>query len=250
MRWLAVLIAGFVAGAATILLTNPGSSVQPPAATAAAQVNTGVSTGVPGAQNPDEGAENLPDQPLDAATRAQLAAQLTEARALALRYPTVTDALQGGYHLAGGFAPGTGAHYVSYSGLSGQGAVDPNRPEALIYDGTSPTSQIAGLMYYAMTPQQPEGFAGPNDHWHRHRGVCVQYSAAGISVPLPADADVTAAQCAAVNGSYLGVTGWMVHAWVVPGWESPLGVFSHSNPDLRCADGTFNTDKAGFCPGT
>jgi len=248
MRWIAVLVAGFVAGAASILLANPGTTVQPPAATAAAQVSTGVAgTGV---SNPDELVGSQPDLPLDTATRTQLAAQLTEARAFALQYPTVTDALQAGYHLAGGFAPGTGAHYVSYSGLSGPGPVAVDHPEALIYDGTSPTSHVVGLMYYAMTPQAPEGFAGPNDHWHRHRGVCVQYSAAGISVPLPADADVTEAQCAAVHGSYLGVTGWMVHAWVVPGWESPQGVFSHSNPDLRCADGTFNTDKAGFCQGT
>jgi hypothetical protein len=42
----------------------------------------------------------------------------------------------------------------------------------------------------------------------------------------------------------------MVHAWVVPGWESPEGVFSHENGNLRCADGTFNTDKNGMCQGT
>src|SRR5215472_8318727 len=108
MRWLAVLIAGFVAGAAAILLANPGTTVQPPAATAAAQVNTGVAGA--GVHNPDEVVENQPDQPLDSATRAQLAMQLTEARTLALRFQTVTDALNGGYHLAGGFAPGTGAH--------------------------------------------------------------------------------------------------------------------------------------------
>ncbi len=46
------------------------------------------------------------------------------------------------------------------------------------------------------------------------------------------------------------VTGWMVHAWVVPSWESPLGVFSHDNPNVRCADGTYDTDKSGFCQGT
>ncbi len=250
MRWLAALIAGFIIGGATILLANPGTSVQPQAVTTGSvqQLSTGAAG--PHVHNVDEVAENQPDQPLDAATRAQLAAQLTEARAVALRYPTVADAIQGGYHRAGTFAPGVGAHYVSYSGLSGPGPVDVERPEALIYDGTSPTSRVAGLMYYAMAPTAPEGFAGPNDHWHRHLGVCVQFTPSGINVPLPADADVTAAQCAAVQGSYLSITGWMVHAWVVPGWESPLGVFSHSNPNLRCADGTFNTDKAGFCQGT
>ena len=249
MRWLAVLIAGFVAGGAAILLANPGTTTQPRTASAAsAQVSTGVS-GLH-VHNADEVAESQPDQPLDTVTRAQLAMQLTEARAVALRYPTVADALRGGYHLAGDFAPGVGAHYVSYSGLSGPGPVDVEHPESLIYDGTSPTSHVAGLMYYAMTPSSPDGFAGPNDHWHRHRGVCIQYTPSGINVPLPADADVTEAQCSAVHGSYLTTTGWMVHAWVVPTYESPLGVFSHTNPDLRCADGTFNTDKAGFCQGT
>ena len=249
MRWLAVLIAGFVAGGAAILLANPGTTAQPaPASAAATQINTGVS-GLH-VHNPDEVAESQPDQSLDPVTRAELGMQLTEARAVALRYPTVADALRGGYHLAGGFNPGTGAHYVSYSGFSGPGPVNVERPESLIYDGMSPTSRVAGLMYYAMTPTAPDGFAGPNDHWHRHRGVCVQYSAQGINVPLPADSDVTQAQCAAVHGSFLTITGWMVHAWVVPGYESPQGVFSHSNPDLRCADGTFNTDKAGFCQGT
>ncbi len=249
MRWFAVLVAGFVAGAAAILLADPGTTVQPASsAVAAAQVNTGLSG--QHVHNVDQGAESQPDLPLDAATRAQLAAQLMEARAVALRYPTASDALAAGYRLAGGFAPGTGAHYVSYSGLSGPGPVNVERPEAYIYDGTSPTSRVVGLMYYAMTKDQPEGFAGLNDHWHRHQGVCVQFSTNGINVPLPADADVTAAQCQAVHGSFLSVTGWMVHTWVVPSWESPQGVFSHSNPDLRCADGTYNTDKAGFCQGT
>ena len=56
-------------------------------------------------------------------------------------------------------------------------------------------------------------------------------------------------QCAAVGGSYMATTTWMVHAWVVPGWESSSGVFSHENPNLPCADGTFNTDDVGGCIG-
>jgi hypothetical protein len=250
MRWVAVLIASFVAGAGAILLADPGTTPQTvgAATVGATQLNTGLSG--QHVHNADQQAENQPDVALDQVTRAQLAAQLTQARVVALRYPTAADALRSGYQLAGGFAPGTGAHYVSLSGLSGPGSVNVDRPEALIYDGTNPTSQIVGLMYYAMTSSAPEGFAGPNDHWHRHNGVCVRYTPSGIQVPLPADADVTLGQCQAVNGSYLSVTGWMVHAWVVPGWESPQGVFSHSNPNVRCADGTLNPDKAGFCQGT
>ena len=205
---------------------------------------------VKGVKAADVAAESQPDQPLDATTRATLKTQLTEARDFALRYPMVADATAAGYRLAGGFAPGSGAHYITYGGLTGGGAFDPTKPISLIYDGTNPASQVIGLMYYGMGETAPEGFAGPNDHWHRHSNVCIKNGPGGLDVPFPADQDVTAAQCAGVQGTLLKTTGYMVHAWVVPSWESPLGVFSHDNPDVRCADGTFHTDKAGFCAGT
>jgi Domain of unknown function (DUF202) len=205
---------------------------------------------VEGVKAADVAAESQPDQPLDATTRATLKTQLTEARDFALRFPTVADATGAGYRLAGGFAPGSGAHYITYGGLTGAGAFDPTKPLALIYDGTNPASQVIGLMYYGMGESAPEGFAGPNDHWHRHSNVCIKNGPDGLNVPFPADQDVTAAQCAGVQGNLLKTTGYMVHAWVVPSWESPLGVFSHDNPDVRCADGTYNTDKAGMCAGT
>jgi hypothetical protein len=207
---------------------------------------------VQGVKAQDVAAEAQPDQPLDPATRATLQAQLMQARDVAERYPTVADGVAGGYGiLAGGFAPGSGAHYITYSSLTGGGAFQPGHPLSLIYDGTSPTSRIVGLMYYGIGEQAPEGFAGPNDHWHRHSNVCIKYGSNGVlGVPFPADADVTAAQCEAAKGSLMKVTGWMVHAWVVPSWESPLGVFSHDNPNVRCADNTYKTNKAGLCQGT
>ena len=151
-----------------------------------------------------------------------------------------------GYHLVGGsFGPGAGAHYIGFGG--GFGGFDAARPPTLIYDGVSPTAQIVGLMYLGMGQNSaaPEGFAGPNDHWHRHSGVCLK----GGKTIFPVDADVTQAQCTAKGGSYMARTTWMVHAWVVPGWESSAGVFSHENPNLPCADGTFNTDDIGGCIG-
>lgn len=201
---------------------------------------------VKGVKAKDVAAESQPDQPLDPATRATLAAQLVTARAVAEQFPTVASATAAGYHLAGGFAPGSGAHYIGPFSLT----FDPSKPMSLIYAGTNPTSQITGLMYYGIGDTAPEGFAGPNDHWHRHSNVCIKGGLGGsLDTPFPADADVTAAQCAAVGGNLMKVTGWMVHAWVVPTWESPLGVFSHDNPNVRCADGTYKTDKAGFCTG-
>lgn len=199
-----------------------------------------------GVKAQDVAAEAQPDKPLDPNTRAVLQQQLVLARATAMRYPTVASVVAAGYHVIGGFGPGSGAHYIGGGRGGFGGSFDPSKPLALIYDGTSPTSQIVGLMYYALGNTPPEGFAGPNDHWHRHSNVCLK----GIDVLFPPDSDVTQAQCASVGGSFMNITGWMVHAWVVPSWDSPAGVFSHENPNLRCADGTFNTDTIGRCQGT
>jgi hypothetical protein len=261
--WCAVLVFGFVAGSALVLLTDSDPDTTSVSAsptvtgdttsTAAASTTAGGVTDVNGqhvhgVKALDVAAEAEPDQPLDAPTRDLLAQQLTAARDHAMQYPTVADATGAGYRLAGGFAPGSGAHYVG-GPMTGGDTFDPNAVQSLIYDGTSPTSKIVGLMYYAMG-DAPEGFAGPNDHWHRHSSVCVKYANGQIDVPFPADADVTKAQCTDAGGFFMSMTGYMVHAWVVPGWESPQGVFSHENVNVRCADGTYNTTPNGMCQGT
>jgi len=202
---------------------------------------------VKGVKAQDVAHETEPDKPLDPATRDKLAQELVAAREVAMKYPTVADATRAGYFLVGGgFGPGAGAHYIG-GGFRGGGGFDPAKPPTLIYDGVSPTSRVVGLMYLGMGAEgAPEGFAGPNDHWHRHSGVCTK----GADVIFPVDADVTEARCKAKGGNFIATTTWMVHAWVVPGWESPAGVFSHENPNLRCADGTFDTDDIGRCEGT
>jgi len=202
----------------------------------------------PGSCNTDEAAElKIPDKPLSTATHEVLAAQLVAARAAALRYPTVADAQRAGFILAGGFSPLTGAHYIDIPHIVGD--FDVANPGTYIYDGTKPTSRIIGLMYTGMKTLPPAGFAGPNDHWHRHSNTCIIYGSKGIAVPFAADSDVTQSQCNAVHGIFMRRTLWMVHAWVVPGWESPTGVFSHDNSDVICANGTKKTTSAGFCQG-
>jgi hypothetical protein len=127
---------------------------------------------------------------------------------------------------------------------------DPSHPGSYLYDGISPTSKVVGVMYLSLNLNPPPGFIGPNDHWHRHTNTCVVYGGAKIVVPFAADANVTQAMCDHVHGQFMRETAWMVHAWVVPGWENPRGVFAHNNPDLLCADGTTNTDAIGFCQDT
>ena len=232
-----------------------GQVVAPPAPPAKpATTTTTQPTAIGLRTNADEQAELGPDKPLTPAQRQQLALQLVVARSTAMQYPTVADATKAGYILAGQFTPGAGAHYVSISRSAGSytshsSVVDPANPLALIYQGTAPTSRITGLMYGSFTTTAPEGFAGPNDRWHRHTNLCITFDNGKIGVPFPPDSDVKKSACDALHGQFMRQTLWMVHAWVVPSWESPQGVFSHANVDLHCADGTDHTDKVGFCTG-
>ncbi len=141
-RWLAIGILGFTVGAATIVLADSGSgggqvSAAPVASSGSASAvdaSTG-SAGAPvahdhgghvvtGVKAQDIAAESQPDVPLDAPTRDQLALQLAGSRAVAMRYPTVADAEAAGFVLAGGLAPGSGAHYINYAGTRSGGPID------------------------------------------------------------------------------------------------------------------------------
>jgi hypothetical protein len=161
-------------------------------------------------------------------------------RDITMRYPTVADATAAGMRQVGPFAAGSGAHYlVPLDTVMGNlRAFDLEKPIIYLYSGNDPSSTVVGVMYYLMSDGAPEGFAGPNDVWHLHTGLCLKYTADGIDLPLPVDGDVTSEQCAAVGDAmFMDVTGYMIHVWSGSGWESPDGVFAHDNPALTCADG-------------
>jgi hypothetical protein len=186
-------------------------------------------------------------QAVSKADRVVLARQMELARATALRYPTVADAEAAGMHRAGPFSPGLGAHYINYAGAAGppDGVMTDEaigQPLAWMYDGTHPDSRVIGL-FYGSTVKNPEGFAGPNDVWHVHHDVCIRPSATGIDSPLGADHDATKAQCDAVGGSLLKRTQYLLHTWVVPGYESPEGVYAHLSSAVTCDDGSYKTIK-------
>jgi hypothetical protein len=186
-------------------------------------------------------------QPVAKADRALLAHQMELARQTALRYPTVADVEAAGLHRAGPFSPGLGAHYINYAGAAGSpdgkmtdAAI--GQPLAWIYDGTHPDSRIAGL-FYMTGVKNPEGFAGPNDVWHVHHDICIKQSPTGIDSPLGADHGATKAECDAVGGTLLKRTQYLLHVWVVPGYESPEGVYAHLSSSVACDDGTYKTIK-------
>ena len=189
--------------------------------------------------------ETGPEVELDAATQAELDAQLELTRRVAREIPNIAAAEAAGYRRAGPFAPGLGLHYVrpSGEGLNPDGVMDEAdllSPLSIVFDGTGPDAPIAGFMYYSMSTEAPEGFAGPNDHWHYHDNVCLVTRDDGTQdTPLGADREVTADQCAAVGGGLLAVTQWMVHVWTAPDYESDRGVFSEINPAISCPDGSY-----------
>jgi len=180
-----------------------------------------------------------------------LSKQLAVTSSLVERYPTLGAAEAAGWNRAGPFSPGLGVHYMGPGfGLNADGRMDPEDLLApmLIFDGLTPDAKLAGFMYLAYgTTAEPEGFAGANDHWHYHEHVCIATAPDGsISTPFGADLDgVTEGMCTEAGGSWLDYTGYMVHVWNVPGYESPDGMFTELNPAITCADGTYHRIDIG-----
>lgn len=182
-------------------------------------------------------------EPLTEEEEAELAKQLAPTEDLMENYPTLADAEAAGYIRAGPFAPGLGTHYMQPGDESTESAGEASGVDAvpmLIYDGLEPEAELAGFMYIATGDEEPEGFAGPNDHWHYHEKVCIKSGEDGIEVPFGADRDdVTEEMCDRVGGQFIDFTGYMVHLWNVPGYESPEGMFHELNSKITCPDGTY-----------
>ena len=179
-------------------------------------------------------------------TCADLTDEVEQARTVALDHPTPVEAEAAGYTQVTGYVPGIAAHYMNFSYLDDEFAID--EPEMLLYDGTGDDASIVGLSYYIVmgAPVEPtQGFVGDNDRYHVHEGLCV----AGTLVV--GDSTTTAEDCAARGGAKAGgANNWMSHAWVVPGCESPWGVFSGANPLLDPTLGESSGTDGGSCAGS
>ena len=185
---------------------------------------------------------------LDPVTQAALSQQLNQLSTLVTKYPTIAAAEAAGYRRAGPFTPGLGTHYGGLGNRNMaddtiQGVDGPMYP-MLVFDGTDPQSPIAGFMFLSLkggadTP--PDGFIGPNDHWHFHTNACIVTRNGVIEAPLGADRDINVLDCRKVGGQLITTTTNMVHVWTVPGSESSRGVFSEINPKITCPDGSYRT---------
>lgn len=169
----------------------------------------------------------------DAATCAQLDAEIAHSREIALQYPKGRDAKAAGWIPVTPYVPGIAAHFMRFDYVDGN--FDLDEPEMLLFDGTGDDANILGLSYYVVKPGDDEpaaGFTGDNDHYHRHVGLCVK------GTMVIGDTTTTAEDCAAMGGVKAdGSDGWMNHVWSVPGCESPWGLFSGINPVLDGALG-------------
>lgn len=166
---------------------------------------------------------------------ADLAGELDTAREVALAHPTVQDALDAGYVKATGYIEGIAAHYIHLGELTDP-SFDAATPEMLLYDGDQPDSRMIGLSYAVFSNEVIDpaeyGFTGPNDYPHNHDGLCTNN--AGLVLGGESTTDE---ECARRGGRKIGSALQMIHAWVVPGCESPWGVFSAENPVLDGAVG-------------
>jgi hypothetical protein len=158
----------------------------------------------------------------------------------------VKDAEAAGWRQVTPYVAGIAAHFMNFGLVDGEFNIE--QPEMILYDGTDDDSRVVGLSYYIRHPGSAEptqGFTGNNDHYHRHDGLCVDGSG------VIGDSTTTVEECEAMGGRKAnGSAGWMSHAWVVPGCESPWGVFSGASPVLDSKLAENSGDNDGACAGS
>lgn len=181
----------------------------------------------------------------DPAVCAQLRAELDQARAVAAAYPTAADARAAGYVQVTTYIPEIASHWMNFAYVDGTFEV--TKPEMLLYDGNGLDATMVGLSYYLIGSADTaptQGFAGGNTEYHRHVGLCVR------GTLVVGGEATTPEECAARGGRKNGGSNaWMSHAWVVPGCESPWGLFSAANPKLTAQLGQ-NSGRGAPCSGS
>ena len=165
-----------------------------------------------------------PPQPLTGDESVLFDEQWVAAVSAAEQLRTVEQATAAGYREAGTEVPGVGSHWVKWSLVDKP--FDPAQPSMLLFynttDGQPP--QLAGFSYWVASAGVPKGFAGPNDPWHVHTGMCfIDGWLRFQNVKQRADCSDTW-----IDGSDL----WMLHAWPVPDSPNRWGDFADMNPAL------------------
>jgi hypothetical protein len=171
--------------------------------------------------------------------QAVLDTEIEAAQAMIAELNTIEKVAARGYVLATAPSPGIGTHFVRWSQILEP--FTPGNPSMLLFDQSKSPPVLVGYSYAVQSASEPEGFTGKADMWHRHAGICVALSGWVIR-----ERSTGPDEC---EGSFIaGGDFWMLHAWIVPGWENRDGMFAPANPKLcpkdtgpdflRCADQT------------
>ncbi len=142
---------------------------------------------------------------------------------IGMAYPTTGAATAGGWVQSTEYFPGIAAHY-----LHGGGWLDSNfvpwEPEVLLYGSDG---QVVGVNYIVRNiGGPPEGLPGDFDVWHEHPSLCISTT---TSLVIGGE-NLSTEECAAIGGFVINFSNfWLLHVWIIPGWESPEGIFSHAN---------------------
>lgn len=171
------------------------------------------------------GSKDAPE--LDATAQATLDDELESARSVLADIDTIEEATALGYVLATAPSPGIGTHWVRWSQILEP--FDPRVPSMVLFDHRSSPPVLVGYSYAVQSPDEPIGFTGDSDMWHRHTGLCVALNGWVVRERSAGPDDC--------DGSYIaGGDFWMLHAWIVPGWENRDGMFAPANPKLCPGD--------------
>ena len=220
--------------------SDPGPNRLAPGEAAAIVALGATGAGVPADHAGHSSAESVPEVALSPADQAVFDRQLAAAQAAIASLDTIEKAAALGYVEAASPAGGIGTHWVLWSQIAKP--FDPAKPSMLLFDERRNPPVLVGYSYALQSPTRPEGFAGVNDHWHQHIGLCVSNTGWVVREQTP-----SADKC---FGTYIaGGDFWMLHAWIIPGYENRKGRFAPFNPKLcpritgtpdvnRCPSGT------------
>ena len=112
-----------------------------------------------------------PEADLSPADADRFAQQWAAAKAAVPSVDTTAKAAAAGYVLSSTPAPGVGVHWVNWQLISQP--FDPARPAMLLFSGPLGNEHLVGFSYWVQGTYPPDGFAGSNDQWHTHAGLCV-----------------------------------------------------------------------------
>ncbi len=160
--------------------------------------------------------------PLSETVESIFSEQWAAAQASILDYDTLEKIVALGFVKASSTVAGIGTHWTHWSQIAKP--FDPAKPSMVLFDETHKPPVLVGYSYALQAWNYPDGFAGPNDLWHQHTGICVNN---GWVVREMSKGPTFCDGTFIAGGDF-----WMLHAWVIPGWENRDGKFAPFNPKL------------------